>query len=319
MSIKSKTVTVLTGFLGAGKTTLLNAILHQKQGVRFAIFENEVGEIAIDSELIIKNTDSFTELSNGCICCSLNDNFTDTLRALSKRDDWDELIIEATGVANPGGILAPFKQFPWIQKHFQLPNVICIADAQNIEEQLTISDTAASQLAYADNIYINKVDLVSENQNIEVRSIVQRLNPFANLYSGSKEDIPLAELLQSKTSLHPVIALPKELNKGRQEQQHDHFDAISLEYDMSFDENKLFTRLYTFLMVQSANVYRFKGIFYDSRKGNKLIIQSVMKSLFVEEGEPWGDNELKISKFVFIGKNLQERGFDKMLKDSQYS
>lgn len=318
MSIKAKPVTVLTGFLGAGKTTLLNAILRQKKGVRFAIIENEVGEISIDSELIIRNTDSFTELSNGCICCSLNDNFTDTLRSLSKRGDWDELIIEATGVANPGGILAPFKQFPWVQKYFQLPNVICIADAQNVEEQLTVSDTAASQLAYADNVYINKIDLVKEDRSTKVRNIVQRLNPFAYLCTGSKENIPLSELLQSKASLRPVITLPKGLHKASQEQGHDHFDAISLEYDMSFDENKLFTRLYTFLMVQSANVYRFKGIFYDSRKANKLIIQSVMKSLFVEEGEPWEEEELKISKFVFIGKNLQEKGFDKMLRDSQY-
>ncbi len=311
-----KPVTVLTGFLGAGKTTLLNSILREKSNTRFAIIENEVGEVGIDGELIVKNTDSFTELNNGCICCSINRNFTDTLKKLSKRDDWDELIIEATGIANPGGIITPFKQFPWIQKYFQLPNVICIADAQNIEEELNVSTTAAAQLAYGDKIYISKTDLVSETDVVGVKNLVQEFNPFAGLISGHKQDIPLLELLKDRDSLAPIVRPEdKESLVGKVRKGHDHFSAVSLEYTESFDENKLYTRLYTFLMVQSANVYRFKGIFYDSRKKNKLVVQSVMQSLFMEEGEEWGDDEPKVSKFVFIGKNLQEKGFDKMIKN----
>lgn len=318
--LKAKKVTILTGFLGAGKTTLLNSILHNKKHTKFAIIENEIGEIGIDGELIIKNTDSFTELSNGCICCSLNHNFIDTLKKLTERDDWDELIIEATGVANPGGIISPFKQFPWVQKYFQLPDLICIVDVQNIEQQLTISDTIASQLAYADKVYLNKIDLVSEDQLIKSKNIIQKFNPFAYLYFGNKKNIPVPELLLQKESLRPVIQLkgkPKSTPKTINNNEHNHFDAISLEYAISFDENKLYTRFYAFLMAQSENVYRFKGIFYDSRNKKKLIIQSVMKSLFIEEGNLWENEEEKISSFVFIGKNLEEKGYDKMLKSCQ--
>lgn len=314
--LKAKKVTILTGFLGAGKTTLLNSILHHQKDTKFAIIENEIGEIGIDGELIIKNTDSFTELSNGCICCSLNHNFIDTLKKLSERNDWDELLIEATGVANPGGIISPFKQYPWLQKFFQLPDLICIVDAQNIEEQLTISDTIASQLAYADKVYINKIDLVEKNQLEKAQKIIQQFNPFAYLYFGNKKNIPIQELLLQKESLRPIIQL-KGKGKPMNQNQHDSFDAISLEYTIAFDENKLFTRLYTFLIAQSSDVYRFKGIFYDSRKKKKLIIQSVMKSLFIEEGNLWENEEEKISSFVFIGKNLRETGFDKMLKSCQ--
>lgn len=316
--IKAKKVTILTGFLGAGKTTLLNSIFHHKQNTKFAIIENEVGEIGIDGELIIKNTDSFTELSNGCICCSLNNNFVDTLKILKERNDWDELIIEATGVANPGGIISPFKQYPWIQKFFQLPDLICIVDAQNIEQQLIISDTIASQLAYADKVYINKIDLVRKNQLDRVQKIIQEFNPFTYLYFGNKENIPIEELLFKKKSLRPVIQL-KERTKPKpiSNNEHDHFDAISLEYTIDFDEKKVFARLYTFLMAQSSGVYRFKGIFYDPRNKKKLIIQSVMKTLFIEEGQLWENEEDKISSFVFIGKNLQEKGLERMLKTCQ--
>ena len=317
MTINPKKVIVITGFLGAGKTTLLNAILQNNSKTRFAIIENEVGEIGIDGDLIIKNQDSFTALNNGCICCSLNNNFLDTLRELSKRDDWDELIIEATGIANPGGIVSPFKQLPWLQKYFELPEVICLVDAQNIEEQLEISETTAAQLAYGDKVYINKADLVSENKIAAIQSVVQRFNPFAYLYVGHKNNIPLFELLQKKDSLRPVIQFTSNNTSTKSHQQHEHFDAITLEYEIAFDENKIFTRLYTFLVVQSANVYRFKGIFYDPKKSKKMIVQSVMQSLFIEEGELWKEEEEKISKFVFIGKNLKEKGFDKMLKQCQ--
>ena len=318
MCREPKKVTVLTGFLGSGKTTLLNTILSKKKGKRFAIIENEIGEIGIDGELIIKNTDSFTELSNGCICCSLNDNFTDTLQRLSQRNDWDELIIEATGVANPGGIVSPFKQFPWIQKYFQIPHVICIADAQNITDQLIVSDTVATQLAYSDNIYISKIDLVDSKKLKEVESLLRGFNPFSYVYSGHRDNIPVKELLQKKDSLRPVIQINAETNAvNNLDLQHDHYEAISLSYQAPFDENKLFSRLYTFSLFQSANVYRFKGIFYDPKKPHKQIIQSVMKSIYIDDGNLWEEDESKISKFVFIGKDLVEKGFDKMLKSCQ--
>lgn len=311
-----KPIILLTGFLGTGKTTLLNAILSAKPKTRFAIVENEIGEIGIDGDLIIKNTDSFTELSNGCICCSLNGNFTDTLRQLSKRDDWDEMIIEATGVANPGGIISPFKQLPWTQKYFELPQVICLVDAEQLEEQLEVSDTIASQLAYADKVYINKTDLVDTEQINRVKSLISRFNPFVSVISGNKNNIPLNQLLEKQKMLRPVIQISTPVVQAdlKEVSNHDQFEAIALEYEEGFDENKLYQRLLAFLLVQAANVYRFKGIFYDPKSEHKMIIQSVMKSLYIETGEAWGQDEKRISKFVFIGKNLQEKGYDKMLR-----
>ena len=318
MITKQKPVTVLTGFLGAGKTTLLNAILRRKKNIRFAIIENEVGEIGIDGDLIIKDSDSFTELNNGCICCSLNENFTRTLKELSKRTDWDELIIEATGIANPGGILAPFKEFPWLEKHFSVPQVICIADAQNVKEQLRVSDTAASQLAYGQHI-ISKSDLIPVEQLDGIHDLVSGFNPFAQVSIGNKSDIPISTLLERRNE---ELSLPPRQKGDKHADHHhhhghDHLEALSLEYDTSFNGNKLFASLYAFVLLQATNIYRVKGIFHDARKENQQVIQSVMKSVYLEDGDQWRDGEKKNSRFVFIGKHLDRSMLDELLTNCQ--
>lgn len=309
-----KSITVLTGFLGAGKTTLLNAILNAKSDTRFAIIENEVGETSIDSELVIKNSESFTELSNGCICCSINADFTKTLRELAQRSDWDELIIEATGVADPGGILAPFKDLPWLSKYYHYPQVICVADAEHIQEQIQSTDTVGAQLGYADKVYVSKSDRVNPETLALSKSLIQSLNPFTNLFVSNNGEIPIAELMNSKPASRPVLKLNSPIPKSPAYQDHDRFDAISLSYEGTFNENKLFQRFYTYLKTQSKDLYRFKGIFADASKDHKMIIQSVMTSLHFEEGQPWADGETRTNQFVFIGKNLQEKGFDRLLK-----
>lgn len=312
MSNNNRPVTVLTGFLGAGKTTLLNAILREKKGTRFAIIENEVGEIGIDGDLIVKDNDSFTELNNGCICCSINTSFVETLGELSKRTDWDELIIEATGVANPGGIIAPFKQLDWMKKYFQTPHVICIADARNIEEQIQISETAGSQLAFAEVIYLNKTDLIPQTNIKPLSDQLRKMNPLTKIYTGYEGNIPVSELLEKVV----VFRLPFSVNQSSvpKDHTHDHFDSVSLSFNVPFDRERLIARLHAFILFQAKDVYRFKSIFHDPKTENRLVAQSVMKSLIVEEDKPWEEGKEKRSVFVFIGKNLQAKGLEKMLK-----
>ena len=311
-TISTRPVTVLTGFLGAGKTTFLNALLKEKKDTRFAIIENEVGEIGIDGDLIANDNDSFTELNNGCICCSINNSFVETLGNLSKRTDWDELIIEATGVANPGGIITPFKQLDWMKKYFQDPHVICIADARNIEEQLQVSETAGSQLAFGNVVYLSKTDLVSGDEIDSISYNLHKMNPLSKIYKGDKNNIPVNELIKKVVTFR----LPFQANKTTvpTTHTHDHFDSVSLSFDLPFDRDKLMSRLHAFILFQAKDVYRFKSIFHDPKSDNRLVAQSVMRTLIVEEGEPWKVNEEKKSVFVFIGKNLQAKGFERMLK-----
>ena len=152
-------VTLLTGFLGSGKTTFLNTVMAYKENTRFAIIENEIGEADIDGNMVMQSDNNLMEVNNGCICCSLNDNFFAILKNLHERkDEWDELIIEATGIADPAGVAAPFFNQPVIKNNFHLERIICLADAGQIEEQLRRAEIAAKQIAYSD-VIMNSVSV----------------------------------------------------------------------------------------------------------------------------------------------------------------
>ena len=159
MRISPKPVTIITGFLGAGKTTYLNHLLKERSETRFAIIENEFGEKGIDGELVVRPDETIVEMNNGCLCCTLNDNLYDILNELhDRRDDFDEIVIEATGIADPTGLAAPFITHPLIKEHFPLRGVLCLVDAELIEDQLQDTEEAKNQVAYSDVLLVNKTD-----------------------------------------------------------------------------------------------------------------------------------------------------------------
>jgi len=140
-------VTILTGFLGSGKTTFLNHLLEQNPSKRYAIIENEYGQESIDSELILRAEDGIMELNNGCLCCTLNENLYEILNTLyQRREEYDELIIEATGVADPRGLADPFLNNYSIKKQFPLNRIICLVDAEQVEDQLRTTEEAIHQI-----------------------------------------------------------------------------------------------------------------------------------------------------------------------------
>ena len=133
----NKPVTILTGFLGAGKTTFLNHLLQENEDIRYLIIENEFGEQSIDNELLLQPKESIIEFKNGCLCCSMNGNLYDILNDLyERRSEFDEIIIEATGIADPVGLVEPFIVHPLINKHFPIAAIICLVDAELVEDQL---------------------------------------------------------------------------------------------------------------------------------------------------------------------------------------
>lgn len=175
----NKPVTILTGFLGSGKTTFLNHLLQQNPKTRYAIIENEFGEQGIDGELVVRPDETIVELNNGCLCCTLNDNLYDILNDLfDRREDFDEIVIEATGVADPTGLAQPFVSHPLIKEHFPLQGVICLVDAELVEDQLKDTEEAKSQIAYSDVLLISKTDLVDPDYVKELGHRLRSLNPL---------------------------------------------------------------------------------------------------------------------------------------------
>jgi len=144
-------VTIITGFLGAGKTTFLNHLLQENTDSRYAIIENEFGAQGIDNELVLRPDETIVELNNGCLCCTLNENLYDILNELfDRRSEFDEINIEATGVADPTGLAEPFIAHPLIKKHFPLKAIICLVDAEQVEDQLKETEEAINQITFSD-------------------------------------------------------------------------------------------------------------------------------------------------------------------------
>ncbi|WP_158797456.1 GTP-binding protein [Pedobacter sp. L105] len=338
--MKAKEVTLLTGFLGAGKTTVLNAVISGMKDTRFAIIENEIGEESIDAELILKGEDDIIELNNGCLCCTLNDNLYDLLNSLwDKRESWDHLIIEATGIADPANIAHPFLTNDNVKRGFDLKRVICIVDAELIEDQLKDRPEAIQQIAFSDIILLNKVEKVSAEYLIELQGILKTINPFASALVASGQDFKIKTMFAREryanfySNPKPVVT-PRgifSLGSGTLEKQslvasssshnrHEHSDieTILLKYKESMNASELEHRMMVFLILQSASVYRVKGIIYSHLFESRLVLQTVGKSLAITLGETWLPDEVKETKIVIIGKQLKVHGFDKMFRTCLY-
>jgi len=312
----SKPVSIVTGFLGAGKTSFLKEVLAHRRSLRYAIIENEFGEENIDSDLLVKADNELIGLSNGCLCCSLNDDLLDVLNELNqRREDFDELLIESTGVADPAGVARPLLSLLPLRRDFPLQRVICLVDPRLIENQLRETEEAARQIAFSDVILITKTDICEPARVDQVRPILLALNPFAKVLTGARGAYPIDEIFGYSRRM-PVYtpSRPSSLQPHFRHQQSD-LVSLSFRFEQAFDELQLRHRLTGFLLFQSEGVYRVKGIIAVQGRDHRMIIQSVGNFLEFEEGEAWQQDEARVSRLVFIGKRLRPEGFEKMLRD----
>ncbi|MCI4667319.1 MAG: GTP-binding protein [Bacteroidia bacterium] len=328
MESSKKAVTILTGFLGAGKTSFLNHLLQENHGTRYAIIENEFGEQGIDSELVIRPDDNIVELNNGCLCCTLNDNLYEILSELfDRRNEFDQIIIEATGVADPTGLAEPFVSHPLIKKHFPLKGIICMVDAELIESQLIETEEAKNQIAYSDILLINKTDLVNEGQVSELEKKLQKLNPLADVVRGNKNAFPKIDLSSKESPLDRIFqktdkdtfegeALQFPIKKPHSHHHHKHTEEIvshTFHFDQAFDYQLFDRHLFVYLMLQSQGLYRMKGLVWLEGSEDQYVVQSVGSRLDIEKKRAWEIGEERKSVMVFIGKNIQRQGLEKLL------
>ncbi|MEL6864890.1 MAG: GTP-binding protein [Bacteroidota bacterium] len=322
-------VTILSGFLGAGKTTFLNHLLQENEQTRYAIIENEFGQQGIDNELIVRPDETIVELNNGCLCCTLNDNLYDILNELfERRSDFDEIIIEATGVADPTGLAQPFIAHPLVKKHFPLTSIICLVDAPLVESQIEETEEALTQITFSDILLINKIDLVSKQEVTRLEHQLQQLNPLAKILKGHKEQFPEIEYHHVNKKLEELLFHSQnevELNAGQlnfpvqkphAHHHHHHTEQVvshTFTFDRPFDFKVLHHQLLVYLTFQSKGLYRIKGLVWLADKDQQYVLQSVGKRLDMEEKRAWGAKEEKQSILVFIGKNLQRQGLERLL------
>ncbi len=334
-------VTIITGFLGAGKTTLLNHLNEKYKGRKFAIIENEFGEIGIDNDLIIGVENGIFEMSNGCICCELNDDLIEVLiKLLDRKDEIDHLIIETTGMAEPDGVAAAFISDPEVQHYFRLDATICLADANYILDMVEERQEAKKQITFADHIILNKKSDVDATYLNDIKKALKKMNPLATMevadFAKVESDVLGLHAYDSKTieerlgkasdHLHHGHVCNSDCNHGHvhhnarendgehQQHVHHHSDVISQSFiiDEPMDFLKFRHWINVLLMLQGERIYRVKGIIHFMYKEEKMILQSVKNMHTFLAGEAWGV-EKKQTKIVFIGLGLKREALEKAL------
>ena len=342
-------VTVLTGYLGAGKTTLLNRILSQPHGKKFAVIVNEFGEIGIDNDLVVGADEEVFEMNNGCICCTVRGDLIRIIDGLLRRKGgFDGIIVETTGLADPAPVAQTFFVDEEVQAKTKLDAVVTVADAKWLSDRLKDAPEAKNQVAFADVILLNKTDLVSGPELDAVEARIRGINPYAKLYRTQKSEIDIAKVLnQGAFDLERVLELEPAFLEEDEHHHHHHehgeacgpdcghdhdhghdhghhhhglkavhdeeIQSVSFSTDKPLDPDKFFPWVQNIVQVEGPNILRSKGILSFKDDPDRFVFQGVHMILDGDHQRPWKDDEKRLSRIVFIGRQLKrdllEEGF----------
>ncbi len=338
--------TILTGFLGSGKTTLLKRVLSEAHGQKIAVIENEFGEENIDGEILVSSTtEQIIQMSNGCVCCTIREDLRTTLRDLAEKKrkgelSFDRVVIETTGIADPGPVAQTFFMDEEIAEQYLLDSVLTLVDAKHAAQQLNDRQEARRQVGFADQIFISKTDLVAKD---EVDALVHRLkhmNPRAPVQAVHFGEVPLKDVfdlrgfnLNAKLDIDPDFL--KEDDHGHKDQghAHSHQDGAHCDHpshandpagashghhhhhdddvksfvfrsDKAFDPAKLEDFLGAIVNIYGPRMLRYKGVLHMQGTERKVIFQGVHQLMGSDLGPAWLETEQRTSKMVFIGIDL---------------
>jgi len=326
-------VTVLTGYLGAGKTTLLNRILTEPHGKKYAVIVNEFGEIGIDNELVVGADEEVFEMNNGCICCTVRGDLIRILDGLMKRKGkFDAIIVETTGLADPAPVAQTFFMDQDVAEKTKLDAVVTVADAKWLTDRLKDAPEAKNQIAFADVIILNKIDLVSPEELAEVEARIRAINPYAALHKTERAAVDISQVLgRNAFDLERILELEPAFleDDGHHHHHHDHdhacgpdcdhdhhhhgglkhyhdedMQSVALTIDGDVDPDKFLPWVNDLVQREGPNILRSKGILAFRNEPRRFVFQGVHMILDGDLQREWKPGEERRSKIVFIGRNL---------------
>jgi len=309
-------VTVLTGYLGAGKTTLLNRILSEQHGRKYAVIINEFGELGVDNDLVVDTDEEVFEMNNGCICCTVRGDLIRIVGALMKRrQKFDGIIIETTGLANPAPVAQTFFVDEDIRAKTRLDAIVTVVDAKHLPARLADSHEAEDQIAFADVIVLNKTDLVTPEELVAVEAQIRGINKFAKIHHAQKSNVPIAELLdQGAFDLSRVLAHTPDFLTDDAHEHSDEIASMSFEVKQPIDPEKFNAWIGGLLAQKGQDLLRTKGILSYKGDDRRFAFQAVH---MIADGDfigAWKEGDPRVSRLVFIGRNLNRpqlrRGFE---------
>ncbi|WP_376985223.1 CobW family GTP-binding protein [Bosea sp. R86505] len=302
-------VTVLTGYLGAGKTTLLNRILTEDHGKKFAVIVNEFGEAGIDGDLVVGADEEVFEMNNGCICCTVRGDLIRILDGLMKRKGkFDAIIVETTGLADPAPVAQTFFVDQDVGDATKLDAVITVTDAKWLKDRLKDAPEAKNQIAFADVIVLNKVDLVTPEELASVEAAIRAINPYAKLHRTTRCDVPIDQLLDRNAfDLDRILDIePDFLESGHHHHHSDEVRSMSFTIPGDVDPEKFMPWINDVSQAQGPNILRSKGILAFKGEPRRFVFQGVHMILDGDLQRDWKAGETRSSRLVIIGRDLNE-------------
>ncbi len=352
--------TILTGFLGSGKTTLLKRILQEAHGQKIAVIENEFGEENIDSDILVSETkEQIIQMSNGCICCTIREDLRGALRDLAEKRrkgelDFDRVVIETTGLADPGPVAQTFFMDDEIAESYLLDSILTLVDAKHAATQLNDRQEARRQVGFADQIFISKTDLVAKDETDALMHRLKHMNPRAPQKAVHFGDVALSEVfdlrgfnLNAKLDIDPDFLKEEGHDHGHDHEGHDHegheghdhadhdhsagehcdhpshakeghghhhhhdddVKSFVFRSERAFDAAKLEDFLGAIVNIYGPRMLRYKGVLHMKGTDRKVIFQGVHQLMGSDLGPPWGPDEQRVNKMVFIGIDLPKDMF----------
>lgn len=322
-------VTVLTGFLGSGKTTLLNHILTSTEHkMKFAVIENEFGDVGIDEEILVENSEeSIIEVMNGCICCTVRGDLTEVLdRMYDRIKDFDGVIIETTGLADPAPVAQTFFVDERVTDRYKLDGIITVVDAKHVIQHLEdekpegIENETVEQLAFADRIMLNKIDLATEEELQNVEKKIKAINGFAPIFRTENSLLDPKELINiGSFDLERTLEMDPEFLDTDAEHEHDQrVTSTSSKFEGELNVNKLERWIGSLMRDKSEDLFRYKGVLAVKGMDEKYVFQGVhmlFGGKFSEEIGLWKDGEKRECRFVFIGRDLDHGALESGLME----
>ena len=333
--------TIVTGFLGSGKTTLLKRVLTEAHGQKIAVIENEFGEENIDNEILVQDSkEQIIQLNNGCVCCSIREDLRTTLADLAEKKrkgelDFDRVVIETTGLADPGPVAQTFFMDDEIAESYLLDSILTLVDAKHGDQQLNDRQEARRQVGFADQIFISKTDLVDAKTVDALIHRIKHMNPRAKQTKVNFGEVPLADVFDLRGfNLNAKLDIdPEFLNADAHGHAHDdhghghgaeqaddcdhphhhvHDDDVKsfvFRADKAFNPAKLEDFLGAIVQVYGPKMLRYKGVLHMKGSDRKVIFQGVHQLMGSDLGPKWAPGEKKTSKMVFIGLDLPKEIF----------
>lgn len=315
-------VTILTGFLGAGKTTLLNRILTEQHGHRIAVIENEFGEVGVDHELVIGADEEIFSMNNGCLCCTVRGDLIRILGTLLKRkDSFDRILIETTGLADPGPVVQTFFLDDDLKEKLRVDAVVTVVDAKHLELHLDSHHEVAEQLAFADALILNKTDLVSPDQLDALEARIRKINALAPIHRTVQASLPLDRVLDlggfdlsRALALEPDFLTPTEPDHHHDHQHDDEITSVGITVPGELDPERLNDWMAELLRTKGPDLYRMKGVLAIAGRPERYVLQGVHMILDGRLDKPWGQTP-RSNALVFIGKNLDRAALNRSFQD----